>query len=155
MSVARRKTTPKKAAPRRGGPRVTLEPHQGETKRAVLKGLRAYNRAKTGRKDHTQVTLSLRDASDAVVGGLIAEVYWDWMFVRLFWIDEGHRGQGHGERLLRQAEDEARRCGVANVYLDTMSFQAPEFYRKQGYQEFGRLDDFPRGHRRFWLSKAL
>jgi hypothetical protein len=39
--------------------------------------------------------------------------------------------------------------------VDTFGFQAPEFYRKLGYREFGRLDDFPAGHSRSWLTKAL
>ena len=57
----------------------------------------------------------------------------------------------------RQAFDglRQRKRGVRNAYVDTFSFQAPEFYRKLGYREFGRLDDFPTGHRRSWLTKAL
>ena len=37
----------------------------------------------------------------------------------------------------------------------THSFQAPDFYKKQGYQEFGRLADFPPGHSLIWFSKTL
>jgi hypothetical protein len=36
-----------------------------------------------------------------------------------------------------------------------MSFQAPDFYRKLGYEEFGRLDDFPPGHSRLFFRKNL
>jgi len=39
--------------------------------------------------------------------------------------------------------------------LDTFSFQAPEVCRKLVYREFARLDDFPAGLHRSWLSKAL
>jgi hypothetical protein len=39
--------------------------------------------------------------------------------------------------------------------LDTMSFQALDFYLKLGYTVFGRLDDLPEGHSRIFLKKAL
>jgi hypothetical protein len=56
---------------------------------------------------------------------------------------------------MQAAEKEAKRRGAKNVYVDTFSFQAPEFYKKIGYREFGRLKDFPVGHHRSWLTKAL
>jgi ribosomal protein S18 acetylase RimI-like enzyme len=75
--------------------------------------------------------------------------------VKFLWVAETYRGRGWGKSLMEAAEKEARRRGVRNAYVDTFSFQAPEFYRKLGYREFGRLDDFPTGHRRSWLTKAL
>ncbi len=53
------------------------------------------------------------------------------------------------------AEDETRERGAKNVYLDTFSFQAPNFYQKYGYQVFGVLTDFPSGYRRYFLTKQL
>ena len=44
---------------------------------------------------------------------------------------------------------------MQDVYLYTFSFQAPGFYRKLGYREFGKLNDFPKGQSRYWLNKAL
>lgn len=73
----------------------------------------------------------------------------------LVWIDDKYRGKGFGKRLLESAEAHARKNGVKNVYLDTFSFQAPKFYKKLGYREFGRLDDFPAGHHRVWMTKPL
>ena len=54
------------------------------------------------------------------------------------------------------AEAEARKRGVRNVFLDSFSFQAPKFYAKLGYREYGRLKEFPKPatHRRS-LTKAL
>ena len=52
-------------------------------------------------------------------------------------------------------EAEARQSGATEAYLDTFSFQAPEFYKKNGYQVFGVLENFPPGHQRYYLTKAL
>ena len=52
-------------------------------------------------------------------------------------------------------EGRARRRGCHGVWLDTFSFQAPDFYRSIGYQPFGELPDFPLGSRRHFLWKPL
>jgi hypothetical protein len=41
------------------------------------------------------------------------------------------------------------------AYLYTFSFQAPHFYRRRGYEEFGRIDGLPPGHTCIWLKKSL
>ena len=97
----------------------------------------------------------LKGPGDAVEGGVIAAVYWDWLYVNLMWLKEELRGQGYGARLLQMVEDEARRRGAKHSYLDTFSFQAPEFYKKYGYRVFGELPDFPQGHVRYFLVKDL
>jgi len=90
-----------------------------------------------------------------IVGGVIGETFIGWLFVKFLWVAETHRGKGWGKSLMEAAEKEAAKRGVRNAYVDTFSFQAPEFYRKLGYREFGRLDDFPAGYCRSWLTKAL
>jgi ribosomal protein S18 acetylase RimI-like enzyme len=52
-------------------------------------------------------------------------------------------------------EAEARSLGCRGAYLDTFSFQAPKFYEKLGYREFGRIADFPAGFDRIWLMKRF
>jgi N-acetylglutamate synthase-like GNAT family acetyltransferase len=57
--------------------------------------------------------------------------------------------------LLADAEAVARERGCTSIYLDTFSFQAPDFYKRLGFKEFGRLNDFPPGRTRIWLWKSL
>jgi GNAT superfamily N-acetyltransferase len=90
-----------------------------------------------------------------MAGGLIGETYWNWLHIELLWLEEGLRGRGYGQRLVIMAEDEARRRGMKHAYLNTFSFQAPDFYERLGYQRFGTLEDFPPGHKRHYYRKDL
>jgi len=118
-------------------------------------GIHFFNRDQAGDGRHQRLCFALYAPDDAIVGGLVGDTSWGWLHVDLLWIREDLRGQGYGRQLLAQAEDEARRRGVKHAFLDTFGFQAPAFYQKQGYVVFGELDDFPAGHRRYWLKKDL
>lgn len=135
-------------------PALKLERVHGPARREIIKGLRAYNVGVIGRIDHRPLTVTVHDKGK-IVGGLVGETFLGWMFVSLLWVSEQHRGKGWGRSLLKSAEAEARKRGVNHVYVDTFSFQAPGFYKKLGYREFGRLKQFPVGHDRVWMSKAL
>lgn len=156
MSASSRKTAAPATAARSGGAtRIAVERTLGETKRAVAAGLRVYNRSRLGPFKGESLAVSLRDDRGAIVGGLFGEIWLDWLHIDRLWIDESQRGAGIGAQLLATAEAEARRRGARHVHLDSFTFQAPDFYKKLGYREFGRLADFPTGHERVFLTKAL
>jgi GNAT superfamily N-acetyltransferase len=135
-------------------PTPRIEKHIGPAKRELFKALRAYNVAACGPSGYQPFVLTYR-SKGKIVGGLFAEIYWGWMYVNHIWISEEHRGKGWGRALMRKAEAEARKRGVRNSFLESFSFQAPRFYAKLGYREFGRVNDFPKGHSRHWMTKAL
>ena len=85
----------------------------------------------------------------------MGELYWEWFHLDLLWVKEELRHCGHGHSLLLRAEEEARKRGARHVFLDTFSFQAPDFYKQHGYQVFGELQDFPPGYQRYFLTKEL
>lgn len=133
---------------------VKVEDIHGPARREILKGLRAYNTRALGEFEFKPMSITLRHRG-AIVGGLVGETYLGWMFISLLWVADEFRGKGFGSKIMRAAEKEARKRGVNNVYVDSFSFQAPAFYEKQGFREFGRLEGFPAGHSRSWLTKAI
>ena len=138
---------------------IVFEPETlPETRAAILEGLIAYNERQTeGRYAPPRYTaIALRDPeSGKTVGGLTARIAYSRMFVELLFVPETLRGQGFGEKLMRQAADVAREAGCTGIWLDTFSFQAPDFYKRLGYTEFGTLADYPPGFTRHYLHKPL
>jgi ribosomal protein S18 acetylase RimI-like enzyme len=121
----------------------------------IGRGISAYNKHQAGEDKFQRLCFVLQSPDQEIVGGILGEIYWDWFHLDLLWVKEEFRRRGYGHRLLIAAEDEARRRGAKNVFLDTFSFQAPDFYKRYGYRVFGELEDFPRGRQRYFLTKQL
>jgi GNAT superfamily N-acetyltransferase len=122
----------------------------------ILNPLREYNSSQAGDAGAEKFALLVRDEnSNEVLGGLHAKVLYRWLFIELLAVPEQTRGQGMGSRLMGMAEGLAREKGCVGIWLDTFDFQAPEFYRKHGFTEFGHLQDYPPGHKRLFFQKRL
>ena len=96
----------------------------------------------------------VREPGGDIAAGLAGSTYGDWLFVHDLWVRADLRRRGIGQELLRRAEARARERGCHSAWLDTFSFQAPEFYPKFGYREFGRLD-YPPDQQRIFFQKRL
>ena len=121
----------------------------------VREALAQFNAARVGEDGHTPLNLIEYDATGNVIGGLLGGTYWGWLYIDVLWVDEHHRGQGIGSKLLARAEGEAVRRGCRHVHVDTMSWQAPLFYQKHGYRVIAILPDIPKGHQKYLLQKEL
>jgi GNAT superfamily N-acetyltransferase len=125
------------------------------TARAISAGLDAYNDSMAPGGNWKPLWIVGRDDAGSVQAGLRGVTDYGWLFVIWLWVAEPYRRQRVGSQLLSDAEAIARERRCSHSYLDTFSFQAPEFYKRRGYEEFGRLEGFPPGHARIWLSKTL
>ena len=98
----------------------------------------------------------LKNEQDDVLGGILASLGpWGGLEIKILWVKESSRNKGAGTRLLKRIEEEAIQKGAKIAVLDTFDFQAKDFYLKNGYAIFGELDNFPEGHKRYYLSKKL
>ncbi|MEU6068490.1 N-acetyltransferase [Streptomyces sp. NPDC047082] len=96
------------------------------------------------------------DVTGELAGGLVGHTWTTWLHVTYLWVDERHRGSGLGSRLLAEAERIAHRDrGCRSARLETWDFQAPGFYRKQGYEVVCVIPDYPPGITEYTLTKRL
>ena len=121
----------------------------------VNDSLTRFNDKKVGPDNHELLNIVEYDDERNVIAGLLGGTYWGWMHIDILWVDEKFRRQGIGSKLLAAAEEEALRRGCHSVHVDTMSWQAPEFYKKHGYKILSELEDIPLGNKKFHLIKNL
>ena len=121
----------------------------------IREALKHFNDAQVGSDNHTPINIVEYDKEGNVIGGIIGGTYWGWMHIDVLWVHEDFRKKGSGSKLLVEAENEAIRRGCHHVHLDTMSWQAPEFYLNHGYKVIGILPDIPDGNKKYMLQKSL
>lgn len=115
----------------------------------------AHNRTEVGDYAYTPLTVLARREPEVIDGGLHGHTGLGWLYVDLLWVAPEAREKGLGGRLLAAAESEAIQRGCRNAYLYTYTFQAPEFYVRQGYTCCCCLEDFPPGQDKLFFRKAL
>jgi ribosomal protein S18 acetylase RimI-like enzyme len=132
---------------------VTHEIH-ADSREVINRGLTEFNTQHLG--DHKWVALDVyvRDPEGQVVGGLIGGSVFDRLYIYALWVAKGRRRLGLGTRILRAAEKTAVERGCRIVFLDTLTFQAPEFYERNGYQRIATVD-FQPGVKKIYLQKRL
>lgn len=122
----------------------------------VEEGLNQFNDLMTGMSDRKPLAVLIKSTTTGkVIGGMQGRSSLGLLFIDLFYLPPELRRKGVGTDVLRRFEDEGRKRGCSAAFLYTISFQAPDFYKKHGWEEFGRIDCKPEGTSRIFMKKAL
>lgn len=130
---------------------------QPDSEAAIGAALIAFNRAQVPDYPAPRTLgLTLRHPETGLIdGGMTARISFNWLFIEMLIVPERLRGQGVGTSLMARAEALAREAGCAGIWLDTFTFQAPQFYARLGFSTFGEIANYPPGASRFFLHKLL
>lgn len=122
----------------------------------IAEGLDRFNEQQIGYGDRLPLAVVVKDPdSGDVLGGITGRSSLGLLFLDLFYLPEALRGAGLGSELLRRFEQEGRRRGCLSAVLYTISFQAPDFYQRHGWQRMGEVPCLPPGTSRIFMSKTL
>ena len=138
-------------------PNIVLTDTANPEELAVISdGLRDYNTSRAGYDDYKRIAIFVRDPeSGAIVGGIYGGSYMGQMSIERVFLPETLRGDRLGSRIIRMAEDEARRRGCSRITLNTMEIQAQGFYLKLGFETAAALICDPPGINRYVMTKKL
>ena len=117
--------------------------------------LKTYNQPYLGEVERVRLVVEAKDDSGQVIAGASGYQFLGWLNVELLWKTRDLAGQGNRQPRGYGIEQTGKERGASRVMLDTFQFQAPEFYKRLGYVEYGRIKDFVPGHDRYYLEKPL
>lgn len=121
----------------------------------IFQNLLEYNLARIEDKNPKDLGVYLQDEKGEMLAGLIGNTHGNWLTIKFLWVSEKVRRQNIGSQILRKAEERAKERGCKYAFLDTFSFQAPEFYKKYGYKEKFALEEYPIKGKRYYFTKTL
>lgn len=135
--------------------KIVFDQAGGAEAALVRDRLDMYNVGITGLSAYYPVNFFVKSTRGETLGGLLGGIWGGWLHINYLWVDQAVRGRRWASKLMDQAEAYARERGCDAVSLDTHSFQARPFYEKRGYDVFATLDNYPKGHKKFFLRKKL
>lgn len=88
-----------------------------------------------------------------IVGAITGRAYYNEVHIGDLIIDEKYRRLKVGSKLVKAVEEAYASKGYNKITLTTFGFQAPEFYKKLGYElEFVREDKDPKLCKYFYIK---
>lgn len=121
----------------------------------IDRGLHDYNQRSADLAAIRRFVCRARSSDGMLVGGALARRWGAACEVQQLWVDEASRRRGVGTALMNQVEATAIGHGCRLIYLDTFTFQSPQFYFNLGYETACRLDGFPNRGSKLILRKVL
>ncbi len=118
-------------------------------------GLEEFNERAAPLHEVQTLSCLVHDGAGKVVGGAVGRRWGELCELQQLWVDESLRGSGVGERVVREFERHAVGKGCKSFYLETFSFQAPDFYRKLGYRVVYERTGYPHGIVKHHMLKAV
>jgi GNAT superfamily N-acetyltransferase len=137
-------------------PSIVFDPYAGAAQRELVEEIiNRRNVRLTGHDDWYPVAFFLKTDGGEILGGLLGQIWAQWLFIATLAVREPFRGRGYGTKLLAAAEQYALERACTDAWLSTFSFQARPLYERLGYRVFGTLEDYPNGHSLFFMSRHL
>jgi len=85
-----------------------------------------------------------REEDGRLIALLHAQQVLENIHIKALVVDKEYQKQGLGASLLAELEEKAGKAGVSSITLSTKSYQAKDFYIKQGYEIYASLEDVPK-----------
>ena len=97
-----------------------------------------------------------REEDGRLIALLHAQQVLENIHIKALVVDKAYQKKGLGASLLAELEEKAAEAGVTSITLSTKSYQAKDFYLKQGYEIYASLTDVPqKGITKYHFIKRL
>lgn len=128
-----------------------------ELKERVEKIFTEHAIESTGGNDLVEdsVVFEIHEKNEEFIGCIIVRRFWGQLHIKNLVVDKKYRGHGYGKKLIEIALEYGKKQGCNFAFVETMSFQAPEFYQKLGFKLELKRDGYSRETSFCYLRKDL
>ncbi len=136
--------------------RLIHEDHPDSIQERILfEGLNAEAFRAKGFNPMRTFGIFIKDQADQIVGGATGLIYYGCLYVDMLWLQKELRYQGWGSQLMLEAEKigKEKKCSFATV--NTMDWEAVDFYQKLGYQIEYIREGYDKNSKMYFLRKSL
>lgn len=126
-----------------------------ELKKKIYEGFSRHAIEMTGHDEKFDSVAFVAMKRTSLAGAIVVERFWNALHVKYVYVDEHYRGKGLGSCLMQRAfaYGDEQKCPFA--FVETMSFQALEFYQKMGFELDFTRPGYAHGTSFHYLSKTL
>lgn len=127
-----------------------------ELKQWIINGLAKHAIDQTGIDGLKEEAILFEIRDNQNLAGCVAiQIFWGQLHIKMLFVEENYRAQGFARALMEHAFEfgKTKRCNFA--FVETMNFQAPDFYQKLGFKIDFIRDGYAKETSFYYLSKEL
>ena len=129
-----------------------------ENRKKAVNMLDEYTRQKSPKSFETlreKISLGV-EIEGNIESRIVGSISFNALHIELFISNAEARGKGYGSQLLDKVEKMAVEKGCHYIVLETMSFNAPKFYKNKGFEVIKEVKNSPiTGESHFYMYKSL
>lgn len=108
------------------------DPKQDDTN-IIWRGISEHAKLMRGHEPGKPFAYYIRDEHRQIKGGCSGYIFYGCLYIDLLWIDQSLRRKQYGKRLMENTEKLAKEKKCNFILVNTMDFEALDFYKKLGY----------------------
>jgi ribosomal protein S18 acetylase RimI-like enzyme len=101
------------------------------------------------------IAFEMHEKDGKFIGCIVVRMFWGQLHIKNLVVDKKYRGYGYGKKLMEIALEYGKKQGCNFSFVETMSFQAPEFYQNLGFKLELKRDGYSRGTSFCYLKRDL
>lgn len=109
---------------------------------SLKQGVVNFNTPFLGERKFVDFAITIEDKAQILIGGISGHYVDKYVIVEWVWIDEKYRNKGLGKNLFKKLDDFTLSKNCRFIHLDTMEFQAKEFYQRFGFTVVSTLPNW-------------
>lgn len=118
---------------------ISKQPFTYDIKQQIFEGFSRHSLSTIGENETFDTTAFVAKDNDTFAGVVVIESFWGALHIKYAYVTENYRHLGLGTDLMKAALEYGKGQNYTFAFVETMSFQALDFYQTLGFSlEFTR-----------------